>query len=121
MPVVITKQQAGQDDGSTFTVRYAGYLESDPTPASIDMPEYADRSVQVFGTFGGGTVVIEGSNDGTNWETLTDPQGNALSITARRIEQIQELTAFIRPRITAGTGVNLEITFLLRRASSMRT
>ena len=47
----------------------------------IELANFADRSVQVFGTFGaGGNVRIEGSIDGTNYAPLTDPQGNALDI-----------------------------------------
>jgi hypothetical protein len=68
-------------------------------------PGSADRSVQVTGTFGaGGTVVLEGSNDGTNYRTLTDPQGNALSFTSAGLEAIQEITRYVRPRVTAGDG-----------------
>lgn len=66
-------------------------------------PQYPFKTVQVFGTFGGGTVVIEGSNDGgTTYTTLTDPQGNALSFTAAGVEKVQENTQLIRPRATVG-------------------
>lgn len=83
----------------------------------IQMPGSADRSVQVTGTFGaGGTVAIEGSNDGTNYVTLNDPQGNALAVTTAKIEQILEMTRYIRPRITGGDGsTSLTVTLLLRR------
>lgn len=83
----------------------------------IEMPGSADRSIQVSGTFGtGGTVLIEGSNDGTNYVTLNDPQGNALSVTTAKIEQLLELTRYIRPRISAGDGsTSLTVTMLLRR------
>ncbi|MBX9697861.1 MAG: hypothetical protein K2X74_00435 [Acetobacteraceae bacterium] len=69
----------------------------------------ADRSVQVAGTFGaGGTLVIEGSNDpdplAATWFTLTDPQGNALSFPAARLEQVAEYTRWLRPRVTGGDG-----------------
>lgn len=73
--------------------------------APLEMPGSNVRSVQVGGTFGaGGTVVIEGSNDGTNYVTLTDPQGNAISKTSAAIEAIQEVPRYIRPRVTAGDG-----------------
>jgi hypothetical protein len=71
----------------------------------FENPGSPDRSVQVGGTFGaGGTIVIEGSNDGTNYRTLTDPQGNALSFTSANLEAVQELTRFIRGRVSAGDG-----------------
>lgn len=84
----------------------------------LQMPEAADRSVQVTGTFGaGGSVRLEGSNDGGNtWATLTDPQGNALDITAAKIEAVTELTEYIRPRVTAGDGTtSLAVHLLTRR------
>lgn len=72
-----------------------------------------DRSVQIFGTFGaGGTLRIEGSNDGTNWAVLTDPQGNALDFTSAKIEAITELVRYIRPRITGGDA-NTDLTCVL--------
>lgn len=84
----------------------------------LKMPGNNDRSVQVEGTFGaGGTLLIEGSNDGTNWRTLTDPQGNPLSFTTAKIEAITELTKFIRPRVSAGDGTTaLVASMLVRRA-----
>lgn len=71
----------------------------------FENPGSSDRSVQVGGTFGvGGAVVLEGSNDGTNYRTLTDPQGNALSFTSAGLEAISEVTRYVRGRVTAGDG-----------------
>lgn len=94
-----------------------GYGDIDVT-GFAQYVEYPDRSVQVSGTFGaGGTVVIEGSNDGVNWSTLTDQLGNALSITSADIAPIMEVTRYIRPRVSAGDGsTNIAVTILLRRA-----
>jgi hypothetical protein len=79
--------------------------------------EYADRNIQMTGTFNGGTVVIEGSNDGANWHPLSDPQGNALTFTSGKIEQILEVTKYTRPRITSGTGLTVTVLALCRRSS----
>jgi hypothetical protein len=66
---------------------------------------FVDRSMQVEGTFGaGGSVVIEGSNDGANFHTLHDPFSNLLSLAASGIPQITEICAFIRPRVVGGDG-----------------
>jgi len=79
---------------------------------------WADKSVQVEGTFGGGgTVVLEGSNDGTNYRTLNDPFGVPLSFTAAGIHAITEATRYIRPRVTGGDGTTgITATVLVRRA-----
>lgn len=78
--------------------------------------QYADKSVQVAGTFGaGGSLRLEGSNDGTNWHALTDPQGNALNFTAAGIEAVTEATFYVRPRVTAGDGTTLLTATLLMK------
>lgn len=84
----------------------------------IDWSAHADRSVQVFGTFGGATCVIQGSNDlqnPTNWNTLTDLQGNALSFTAAGLEQVAEGTCWVRPLVSGGAGpTSVTVQMLLR-------
>lgn len=85
------------------------------TGTAVPMSGAADRSVQVQGTFGSATVTVQGSNDGTNYQTLADPQGNALTWTsANRLEQILELTRYIRPITAGGTGTNVEVNILLK-------
>ena len=82
------------------------------------LSQYADRSVQVVGTFGvGGIVVIEGSNDNSNYATLNDPQGNPISFTlTNKIETISEIVVAIRPKVTAGDGTTaVNISMLVRK------
>lgn len=82
----------------------------------LEMPGSADRSVQVVGSFGsGGNLRLEGSNDGLNWNVLTDPQGNDINITTSKIEQVMEVVRYMRPRVTAGTSVSLTVSILVRR------
>lgn len=66
----------------------------------------SDKTVQVFGTFGaGGSIKIEGSNDGgTTWVTLRDPGGAALTFTSADMKHILEVPERIRPNVTAGDG-----------------
>lgn len=81
------------------------------------LSQYADRSVQVTGTFGaGGSVVIEGSNTGVEYSSLTDPQGNNISLTSSKIEAVSEIVVALRPRVSAGDGTTLlNITMLVRK------
>ena len=87
-------------------VRWTGFVASGDVGTGVEWGSYSDRSVQVLGTFAGGiSIDIEGSNDGgTTWTVLTDPQGNALTFTTARLEQITELTHKVRCRATAGAG-----------------
>lgn len=74
----------------------------------------SDRCVQVSGTFGaGGSVRIMGSNDLVTWSQLTDLQGNALTMTAAAMEEVQENPFYVRPEVTAGDGTtNLTVTLV---------
>lgn len=86
----------------------------DGTP--VQFAQFADRTLQFFGTFGvGGTARVEGSNDGVNWAPLSDTQGNTLDATGPRIKLAVESPAYIRPRITAGDGTtSVTVSVLLK-------
>lgn len=101
-------------------IQWTPLLQGD-TGRGFELPQFADRSVQVSGTFGGATVTFEGTNEGTavsgatNYTTLTDPQGNAISKTSAAIEQIEEITRFFRPKVTGGDGTtSLTVTMLCK-------
>jgi hypothetical protein len=83
--------------------------------APLQSAQYTDKSVQVFGTFGvGGSVTFQGSNDGTNWATLTDPQGNPLTFTGAKIEMVSEATLFVRPVVTGDGSTSLTVLLLAK-------
>lgn len=111
----ILQPDADRLPGNWAVIAWSGLLNTDDG-APVEMVPYADRSVQVNGTFGtGGNCRLEGSLDGTNYYPLTDPQGNALDVGAAKIEAVSELVRWIRPRITAGDGTtNLTCTLLVR-------
>jgi hypothetical protein len=84
--------------------------------APIEMPGWNVRSVQILGTFDTSTLVIQGSNDGTNWATLNDLDGNALSFTAVGFAGVREISRYIRPACTAGGGsTDIDVKLLLIR------
>lgn len=101
--------------GTTFTALWATMANNDvglPIPASA----FADRTFQVDGTFGGGTVTIEGTLDGTNYHTLTDSTGLPVTFTAAALKFITEASVQIRPKVTGGDGTtSLNVTGLFRR------
>lgn len=67
-------------------------------------------SVQISGTIGGATIVLQGSNDGTTYATLKDLQGNNLSFTAAGYAEFSSGAAFIKPSISGGTGDSINVT-----------
>ena len=83
--------------------------------APIRMHDYADRSVQVKGTFGAsGSVLWEGSNDGgTTYATLTDPGLTALNFTAAGIETVLDFSLLQRPRLAVGETDVSSVTVIL--------
>lgn len=96
-------------------VTWSGLLNGD-TGTRVSYTDFPDRTVQFLGTFGtGGSVSFEGSNDGTNWVVLTDPQGNAITKTAAGIEAVTETPRYVRPSVTAGDGTtNLTVIMFAR-------
>lgn len=102
--------------GGAHLIAWEGLAQGD-TGRPIQFVGGRDRTAQVFGTFGGANVVIEGSLqqvDPTNFETLTDLFSNALSFSANGIDTITELVTNIRPRVVNGNGttaVNVYVLF----------
>lgn len=107
-------------DGSVVQIQWAHLTNTDTVGAAVPMVEYADRSVQIAGTFGGSTTVIEGTNDETNYATLNNAQGTALSATAAILKQIVEVPKWLRPSLSGGAGADITVTIIARRANSLR-
>jgi hypothetical protein len=89
---------------NAYVVSWTGLANGD-SGEPLELPGQPDRSAQVIGTFGvGGSVVIEGSNNETDFSTLTTPLGTSIALSSPGIAQVQELTKVIRPRVVAGDG-----------------
>lgn len=95
-----------------------GGLAAGETGDAVEFVSYVDRSFQVTGTFGGASIVLEGSNNGTDYEILNDPQGNQISLSAHGLKQVEEVTRYVHPRVVGGDGTtNLAVNLLARRHS----
>lgn len=97
-------------------VAWSGLLNGDDGD-KFEVGDFADYCVQVGGTFGtGGTIVLQGSNDGVTYFTLNDPGSSAISKTAAALEQVLEAPRYVRPLVTAGDGTtSLTCTIYARR------
>src|SRR5262245_36384796 len=100
-----TKANTTWENEHCLVITWTGLLQGDDGEP-VELPSFADRSVQLIGTFTTGTLIIEGSNEASpaTYATLNDPQGNALSNTSEKIEGILEITRWIRPRVSGGNG-----------------
>lgn len=105
---------------STYTVVWTPVTEAD-TCVAVQMPEYADRSIQVSGTFGGASVAVQGSNDGTNFAALRDPSSTTIAITTAGIRAVLENTYQTKPVATGGTSQSLTIAMLFHLSHPFRT
>lgn len=75
---------------------------------------YSDMTIAVNGSFDTATVTVEGSNDGTNWHTLSDPLGNPLTFTAGGMKVIMENPFYIRISVnSAGAGTTSVVASLV--------
>lgn len=108
-------------NGGVDGIRVAwGAAGDSDTFAPVMLPEWADKSIQVEGTFGGATLKLNGSNDSTtgsdgNFEQLNDAFGTAIGLTAKGIKQVTESTVWVQPGTSGGTGSSLTVTMFFRR------
>lgn len=117
MAVTPLVRQDNQGGRNCMTATWTAMANGD-TGAPVEAGDYADCSVQVTGTFGaGGSVTIEGSNDGTNFVALKDPYGNAMTLTSAGLIVLQQAVKHRRPHVTAGDGTtSLVVTMWARRS-----
>lgn len=98
-------------------VQWENLANDDTGQPVLRFSEGADKTVQVFGTFAGATLTIEGSNDprvvtdadNAEWFTLSDPQGLPLTFTSAKGEVILESPRYIRPSVSSGAGASLTV------------
>lgn len=106
----VTRITPGVD---AWLITWASIGDSD-TCTAVAMPEGNEKSVQISGTFNSATIVFQGSNNGSDYATLTDPQGNAISKTAAAIEAVSEHTRYIKPATSGGTSSAVTVTVLVK-------
>lgn len=115
-PVALQLYQGSRDFLGCVRIQYPNIKAGD-TCAPISLARYADRSVQVTGTYSGASISIQGTcEDNTNYAVLTDPSGLDLNISSgARSKFVTELTALTKPVITGGDGnTDLTVTFICR-------
>lgn len=117
---------ATQDRIKTFgdvaqTYTWTALTTTDTYGSIVSMVGWSDRSIQLLGTLGaGGAVTLYGSNKASpneandnDWSILTDPQGNNLALSTLKVEQILEITRWVRPKVTGGDGTTSLTAILL--------
>lgn len=102
--ITYTEERVGQIQGELLILTWSN-MANDDVGQPVSEAHMADRTVQMLGTPGPGSLVFEGTleTQETTWGILTDPQGNALSLTLPgKCETVTELVYKIRPRVANG-------------------
>jgi hypothetical protein len=95
--------------------RWTDYSTADTsTPIKVQNMQGLAGSVQVTGTFGSATITLQASNDGTNYVTLKDSAGTAISLTAAGMAEFSTAALYLKPTSTGGTADNVTVTVILR-------
>ena len=95
--------------------RWTNYSTADTaTPVKIQNMQGLAGSVQVTGTFGGATIALQVSNDGTNYVTLKDSTGTDITFTAAGMREFSTAALFIKPTSSGGTSDDVTVTVVLR-------
>jgi hypothetical protein len=91
-------------EGGCFVITWSGLgVGDDGDPAQFGGAP--DRSIQVYGTFGGASLILQGRNSAAApWFTLTNPLGGDLIFTAAGGKAVCELTRHVRPFVSGGDG-----------------
>lgn len=108
--------QIGEGDNSYALLTWA-LTTANLDGAPLELLDKSECCIQATGTFGGATLVWQGSNDGTNWFTCNNVAGGtAVSLTAAGGMQVIERPRHMRPFLSvAGAGATISVTAMLRR------
>lgn len=97
-------------EDSAIQVQWVGVTEADTFGATKVGIRYPIRAVEVEGTFGSATVLIQGSQAGVTYSTLNSSAG-ALSFTSAGLKAVLENAPYLRPSHSGGTGETITVTF----------
>lgn len=84
------------------------------TPHILEGQNGLAGAVQFEGTFGGSTVTLKGSVDGTTYFTLKDVFGNNITATASAMFEFTTSCPYIKPDVTGGAGNDVDVTICFR-------
>ena len=120
--VIGTQEQISKRDGSVILVVWEALTSANSDGSLVEIVEWADRTVQVIGTFDSATLVWQGSNNGLIWATLSDAGGAPLTFTSAGLSEVLEVPRYVRPSTSGGGGSqDIDVLLVARRSNNMRT
>ncbi len=120
-----------RDSRSTITVTWPA-MAGTSTGQAVDLSDYPDRNIHVFGTFGSATITLYGSDDprvdtdriaGTlfgsktgSWVILTDTGLTNIAISSSDgLKPVLENSKWVSPVASGGTGTALTVVIQAQR------
>lgn len=97
------------------TIAWTPLTESDTcTGALIPGSNGAVGAMMVTGTFGGATITLQGSNDGSNYYNITDPAGNTVNLSSAGIKEFSTGAVYVRAGTASGSSSSVTVTLSIR-------
>jgi hypothetical protein len=105
-----TIQGSGRiDEDGGYNYTWTPITQADSGNAILLPAHFQDMSIQAFGTFGGGTVELQGSMDGVNFIKIQDWANADIQMTTTKIFRMNNLPKFVKPVATAGAGMSVTV------------
>lgn len=98
-----TKNPSESGKGKVLTITWGPFTSAD-SAASYFIGDFEALTVQFLGTFDSATAVFAGSMDDTNYSTLSNQAGTAISHTSAVVKCVAEHAAYIKPTFSGGGG-----------------
>lgn len=95
-------------DGSYTAIYVTG--DGAVTGASARPGRFNDRTVTCSGTFASAVITVEGSNNGSTWQTLHAIDGTPATFSTTGIAVLLEATRYIRVSSASGSGATVTTT-----------
>lgn len=89
---------------------WSGVTESDTFVAAPTDGPVSQVTFQVSGTFGGATVIAQGSNDNSTFVALDDVEDAAISHAAAGGSELRYAWPYMRPSASGGSSQSLTVT-----------
>lgn len=89
---------------------WAGLASGSLVGQAQNFSRYKEITIHVHGVIGGSTVQLKGSNDGSQYQTLTVDGSNLASFTTTSIRTLAAFPISLLPEITANASGSTNVT-----------
>lgn len=84
-------------------------IDAEGSGLAVELPMWPHRTVMAVGMWDSNTITIQGSMDGTNFVTLTDPLGNNAAFTDDSVLKLDQSTKYVQIVQASGSSVSIDV------------